>query len=290
MNSIWSSYIQGAKMFYVTRALRFSDVYKEQYKSIFSLPENARILEIGCGPGALCGSLKRWYPDSDIYGMDRDSVFIDYAKSAVPNVKFSEGDATALDFEDNSFDATISNTVAEHIEPSKFFGEQYRVLKDGGVCLVLSTRKNIIQTAPCLCDETEFEREIWQRVEEDRRLDLEKYSICRYPMSEAEYPAVMEKYGFRNVTVDYVTVNLTPDDPRVSRETALEMINANRFSCLDEIDMLQRACSEKVAIDEVNEMKRLANDRFDRRIELYDAGKRQWDTNVTVIMVMRGVK
>lgn len=34
-----------------------------------------------------------------------------------------------IPFENESFDVTISNTVAEHIEPSRFYGEQYRVLK-----------------------------------------------------------------------------------------------------------------------------------------------------------------
>lgn len=290
MNSLWSSFIQGINTLYYSRALRFSDVYKEQYTKIFSLTERANILEIGCGPGALCQSLKRWYPDADILGTDPDSVFIEFAKSIAPNVNFSEGDANALDFSDKSFDVTISNTVAEHIEPSKFFGEQYRVLRDGGVCLVLSTRKSIIQIAPCICEETDFEKDIWNRVGDDRKLADQKNGVCRYPMSEAEYPAAMEKYGFRDVTVDYVTVDLTPDDPRNSRETALKMINADRLSWLDGIEVLGRVCAEKVSKDEIAEMIRLANERFDRRIKLYDAGKKQWDTSVTVIMVMRGVK
>ena len=290
MNNIWSSYIQGVKTLDSSRKLRFSDIYKEQYKKIFSLPECAKILEIGCGSGALCGSLKRWYPDADILGIDPDSSFIEFAKNAVPNVSFSDGDANALDFADKTFDVTISNTVAEHIEPSKFFGEQYRVLKDGGVCLVLSTRKSITQMAPCLCEETEFEQNIWNRVFDERRRADEKNGVCRYPMSEAEYPAVMEKYGFRDVTVDYVTVTLTPDDPRVPREAALDIINAERLSQLDGIEVMSRVCADKVSKDEINEMIRLTNARFDRRIELYNAGEKQWDTSVTVIMVMRGIR
>ena len=290
MNNIWSLFIQGVKTLDSSRKLRFSDVYKEQYTKIFSLPERAKILEIGSGSGALCGSLKRWYPEADILGIDSDSSFIEFAKNAVPNVSFKEGDANALDFADRSFDVTISNTVAEHIEPSKFFGEQYRVLNDGGVCLVLSTRKNIAQIAPCLSEKTEIEQNIWNRVWDDRKLSDEKNGVCRYPMSEAEYPAAMEKYGFRNVTVDYVAVSLTPDDPRIPRETALDIINAERISQLDGIEVMSRVCADKVTKDEINEMLRLVNERFDRRIELYNAGKKQWDTSVTVIMVMRGVK
>ena len=70
--------------------------------------------------------------------MDRDSNFIAFASKKAPQIHFLEGDATELTFESESFDVTISNTVVEHIEPSKFYGEQYRVLKENGVCLVLS--------------------------------------------------------------------------------------------------------------------------------------------------------
>lgn len=288
MNNTWSSRIQGIRTLWHSRALRFSDVYKEQFMRAFSLPASSSILDIGCGPGAVSRSLKRWYPEADVFGIDYDSVFIEYANANVPDVSFREGDATALAFPDASFDVTISNTVAEHIEPEKFFSEQYRVLKDGGICLVLSTRKSIMQTAPCVNELTDFEQEIWRRAEEynaDEDLD-----VCRYPMTEAEYPAVMEKYGFKNVTTDYVTINLTPDDPRNSRETALEIINEARYTSLDAIEMLRESCGGKIPEDEINEMLRLANARFDRRIELYDAGKKQWDTNIIVIMVIRGVK
>lgn len=288
MNNTWSSRIQGIRTLWHSRALRFSDVYKEQFMRAFSLPTSPSILDIGCGPGALCRSLKRWYPEADVFGIDPDSVFIEHAKANVPDADFREGDATALAFPDASFDVTISNTVAEHIEPEKFFSEQYRVLKDGGVCLVLSTRKSITQTAPCVDELTDFEQDIWRRAEE--YTSNEDLNVCRYPMSEAEYPAVMEKHGFKNVTTDYVTINLTPDDPRNSRETALEIINEARYTSLDAIEMLRESCGGKILEDEINEMLRLANARFDRRIELYDAGEKQWDTNIIVIMVIRGIK
>ncbi len=100
-----------------------------------------RILEIGCGPGALAEALHRWYPNAEIVAIDRDSNFIKYAKENIPGVNFIEGDATALPFEADTFDVTISNTVCEHIEPTMFYAEQKRVLKENGMCLALSARK-----------------------------------------------------------------------------------------------------------------------------------------------------
>lgn len=123
MNTVWSTYIQSIGTLYLSRSLRFSDAFKERYVNAFQLPENSNILEIGCGPGALAESLSRWYPDSRVSAIDRDSNFIDFATKNTSGIQFLAGDATALPYDDASFDATISNTVAEHIEPSKFYGE-----------------------------------------------------------------------------------------------------------------------------------------------------------------------
>ncbi|MBQ8315034.1 MAG: methyltransferase domain-containing protein, partial [Lachnospiraceae bacterium] len=224
MNTIWSTYVQGIGTLYNTRLLRFSDLFQKKYRDAFRIDDKEQILEIGCGPGALAESLARWYPKARVWGVDRDSNFIAFAKQQNPLIQYTEGDATALAFEDESMDVTLSNTVAEHIEPSKFYGEQYRVLKENGVCLVLSARRGINITAPCISEQTAFEKEIWKRAEKQLAEVDEKYSVCAYPQNESELPLCMEQYGFRNVTTEYLTINLTPDNPIYSKETAHAMI------------------------------------------------------------------
>ena len=290
MNTIWSTYVQGIGTLYNTRLLRFSDLFQGKYREAFRIDDKERILEIGCGPGALAESLARWYPKARVYGVDRDSNFIAFAKQQNPLIHYAEGDATALTFEDESVDVTISNTVAEHIEPSKFYGEQYRVLQKNGVCLVLSARRGINIMAPCISEKTEFEKELWKRVEQKLAEVDEKYSVCAYPQNEAELPLCMEQYGFRNVTTEYLTINLTPDNPIYTKETAHAMIDANRQVSLDAAEDLLRNAAEVVTADEVEELKRLINRKYDKRIELYDKGIKQWDTNVSVTMVVRGEK
>ena len=80
MNVIWSKYVQGVNTLYDTRKLRFHDMFAEQYKALFDLDANHpfKILEIGCGPGALAGALHRWYPNAEITAIDRDSSFISF--------------------------------------------------------------------------------------------------------------------------------------------------------------------------------------------------------------------
>ena len=290
MNNIWSTYIQKIDTLYSSRTLRFSDLFKEKYTNFFEIGNGKKILEIGCGPGALSQALSRWYPDSEIIGTDRDTAFIEFAKKQAPHITFTEEDATNLSFADNTFDVTISNTVAEHIEPSKFFGEQYRVLKQGGVCLVLSGRKGVNISAPCIEEQTDFESEIWSRAEKRFSESLERYSVCQYPMSETQYPACMEKYGFKNVSTEYITVNLTPDNPVYPKEIAHAMINSNRQNDINAVQLLEDIASDIVTQEEVQELMRQVNLKYDRRIELYDKGIKQWDTNVSVTMMIRGIK
>ena len=228
MNSDWSKYIQGINTLYCSRSLRFSDMFREKYLNAFGIENKGRFLETGCGPGALAEALHRWYPAAEITGVDRDEAFIEFAKRKAPEIRFQVEDATALSFPDDSFDVTISNTVAEHIEPSKFYGEQYRVLKKGGVCLVLSSRRGIKINAPCVEELSDFELEIWERASLRREEYNKKAGVCLYPMNEREIPLCMEKYGFHHVSTEYITVNLTPDEPFYSRETAQAMINSDR--------------------------------------------------------------
>lgn len=290
MNTIWSSYLQSIETLYDSRSLRFSDIFMDKYKNAFLLEDKKKILEIGCGPGALAEALFRWYPGAHIFGVDRDSNFIDFARGRNQHINFLEGDAVNLSFENESFDVTISNTVVEHIEPSKFYGEQYRVLKENGICLVLSARRGINMEAPCIMEQSEFEKEIWQRTEKYFEETMKKYNVCAYPQNEMEMPLSMEKYGFRDVTTEYVTVNLTPDNPIYSKEVACAMINANRQGSLGSADGLLNIAADVVTESEIEELKRLINIKYDKRLELYAQGIKQWDTNVSVTMIMRGIK
>ncbi len=40
----------------------------------------------------------------------------------------------------------------------------------------------------------------------------------------------------------------------------------------------------------MQEMKEMIDQRYDRRIELYDKGIKQWDTSMSLTMILRGVR
>ena len=280
--TVWSEHVQGVNTLYLSRKLRFDDLFFGQYQAVFDLDANAklRILEIGCGPGALAEALRRRYPNAEITAIDRDRNFIAFAKEHVAGVTFIEGDATRLPFGDDAFDVTISYTVSEHVEPTAFFGEQRRVLKPGGVCLCLSARKGVRHVAPCL-ETTEEERAFWDSIPEEEG-SFERLGVCRYPMTEAELPACMERNGFRCVSTSYAVADLTPDAPKYSEKIATAMIEADRKNDLEAIRSAH-SDHDAAAIAAVNA-------KYDERLRLYRAGVKQWDTSVSVTMIVRGVK
>lgn len=290
MNTIWSKQIQGAQTLYFSRKLRFDDKFASRYKALFDLNEKKelKILEIGCGPGALAGALARWYPNAEITAVDRDGEFIRFAKEHEKNVIFREEDATALSFADESFDVVISHTVCEHIEPLAFYKEQIRILKPKGICLVLSSRKGITVAPDCYAL-SDYEKKFWDKVQKHDQT-LVKYSVGKYAMNEAELPASMEKYGFGQVKTGYVIINLTPDHPDTTPDFARDIINADRYSDIDSIKSVEYSMPEYVSNSEIIEMLRITNGKYDTRIAQYNRNEKQWDTAVSVIMVIRGTK
>ncbi|MBR3927917.1 MAG: class I SAM-dependent methyltransferase [Clostridia bacterium] len=290
MNENWSRFVQGVNTLYSSRVLRFDDCFFEQFVNAFQLDREKRlkILEIGCGPGALAGAMHRWYPKAEIVAMDLDSAFIRFAKENEAGITFVEGDARDLPFENESFDVTISNTVSEHIEPNAFFGQQKRVLKKGGVCLVLSARKGYRQKS-CFETETEFEINFWKKVSEFDD-SMERFSVGKYAMSEKTLPRTMQEMGFHKISTAYAVSNLTPDNEGVSREMAIDMINAGRHNDLEAIKSVWETMPERVTREEIDEMTRLANRKYDLRIQKYLSGEKEWDTNVSITMIARGVK
>lgn len=100
----------------------------------------------------------------------------------------------------------------------------------------------------------------------------------------------MEKYGFRNVQTGFVTIDLTPDNPKFSTELAHDMINADRYSDIDAVDSVLNVMPKHFSVEEIETMKHLIHAKYDTRIAQYDRGEKQWDTNVSIIMVIRAVK
>ena len=90
-----------------------------------------RLLDVCTGPGMLAGAaLER---GADVVGLDFSSKVVAIARRNVPGAEFQQGDAQALPFEAESFDAVVCGYGIIHVpEPQKALSEMHRVLKPGG--------------------------------------------------------------------------------------------------------------------------------------------------------------
>lgn len=109
------------------------------------LPQGGVGLDVGCGSGALTIACAKRNPQGKMIGIDRWGK--EYASFSLPlcqdnakaegvtNTEFQRGDATKLDFADETFDAVTSNYVYHNItgaDKQKLLLETLRVLKKGG--------------------------------------------------------------------------------------------------------------------------------------------------------------
>ncbi|MEM9213754.1 MAG: class I SAM-dependent methyltransferase [Cyanobacteria bacterium P01_F01_bin.150] len=101
------------------------------------LPEQANVLDIGCGTGRLLNRLVAKYPNLQGTGLDFSSEMLLEAgrSSRYPlQLTFVQGNATPLSFADAQFDA-IFNTISflHYPDPTQVLAEVYRTLKPGGM-------------------------------------------------------------------------------------------------------------------------------------------------------------
>lgn len=93
--------------------------------------DGMRVLDVATGPGyaAAAASLR----GADAVGIDFAAAQVALARAQYPTLEFHQGDAEALPFPDESFDAVVSNFGMLHFaRPERMLAEAHRVLRTGG--------------------------------------------------------------------------------------------------------------------------------------------------------------
>lgn len=93
--------------------------------------DGIRVLDVATGPGhaAAAASLR----GADAVGLDFAAAQVALARTQYPTLEFHQGDAEALPFPDESFDAVVSNFGILHFpRPERMLAEAHRVLRRGG--------------------------------------------------------------------------------------------------------------------------------------------------------------
>ena len=129
---------------------KLAKIIIEKTAAYVKIPDGGLGLDVGCGSGALTIACAKRNPKATMVGCDiwKGSYKTEFSKElcknnakleGVENVRFEEGNAVNLPFEDESFDAVTSNYVYHNISgknKQKLLLETLRVLKKGGVFVI----------------------------------------------------------------------------------------------------------------------------------------------------------
>ena len=132
-----SSYMLGSS---VSEQERLEDMLDNfaQKRVLTAVRPGFRVLDLGCGPGAMSTALAEAVgPSGAVVGVDLQETQLERArrnaaKLGLKNVTFEAGNATALAFEDECFDLVYAKLLVMHLpDPLAGLREMKRVLRRG---------------------------------------------------------------------------------------------------------------------------------------------------------------
>jgi SAM-dependent methyltransferase len=101
------------------------------------LTPDARILDVGCGPGTITAGLADRVPDGHVTGIDTSAEVVEEARAVTggrTNLDFATGDVYALGYPDGTFDVVHAHQVLQHLgDPVRALREMRRVTRPGGL-------------------------------------------------------------------------------------------------------------------------------------------------------------
>ena len=113
---------------------RYSDVLAPQFADLAGVSTGQRVLDVGCGPGALTAELVRRLGASSVASVDPSDHFVTAARERHPGVSVHRASAELLPFPDEAFDATLAQLVVHFMaDPVVGLREMRRVTRRDGV-------------------------------------------------------------------------------------------------------------------------------------------------------------
>jgi SAM-dependent methyltransferase len=113
---------------------RYSVLLSPQLADLAGLVSDQRVLDVGCGPGALTAELVRRIGPAAVSAVDPSEPFVAAARERHPQVSVTRASAEQLPFADETFDAALAQLVVHFMsDPSAGVAEMRRVTRRDGV-------------------------------------------------------------------------------------------------------------------------------------------------------------
>lgn len=115
---------------------RWSERLAPGFGRFSGLAEGCRVLDVGAGTGVLGATIVQLFNQVEVVGVEPSVEYVAYARAAHldPRLSFYVGDAQALPFADNSFDASLALLILQELpDAAVAAGEMRRVTRPGGI-------------------------------------------------------------------------------------------------------------------------------------------------------------
>ena len=132
--------VQGARTFQTSGSAydRFMGRYSRPLAELFADAAGAtsgqRVLDVGCGPGALTGVLVDRLGAASVAACDPSPPFVEECAARHPGVDVRTGRAEQIPFDDAAFDGALAQLVLHFVsDPPAAAAEMRRTVRSGGV-------------------------------------------------------------------------------------------------------------------------------------------------------------
>ena len=113
---------------------RYSALLSPQLADLAAVRGGQRVIDVGCGPGALTAELVTRLGPESVSAVDPSEPFVSAAKARNAGVDVRRASAEALPFPDGAFDAALAQLVVHFMsDPVAGLAEMARVTRHGGV-------------------------------------------------------------------------------------------------------------------------------------------------------------
>jgi SAM-dependent methyltransferase len=113
---------------------RYSALLSPQLADLAGVRAEQRVIDVGCGPGALTGELVSRLGAAAVSAVDPSESFVAAAQARNPGTLVTLASAEHLPFPDGAFDAALAQLVVHFMtDPVAGLGEMRRVTRPGGV-------------------------------------------------------------------------------------------------------------------------------------------------------------
>ena len=113
---------------------RYSRLLSPQLADLAGVRAGQRVIDVGCGPGALTGELVNRVGPEAVSAVDPSEPFVAAARARNPGVDVRAASAEQLPFPDRAFDAALAQLVVHFMsDPVAGLAEMARVTRQDGV-------------------------------------------------------------------------------------------------------------------------------------------------------------